>query len=156
MEQRDRFFDALLYDDLRRLNAHLPKNRKTLGELLSESAPGVQAASGHFIRMKKDELEELSRSLPTEASARVKLPIVLLRRGDLGPGAFTVMGDSYEEYSMLLLAGSVHGSFEEYKEEQPEPALIFKPQVSSLMRRFHSLLVLGFGSSGMRGANSAN
>jgi hypothetical protein len=97
--------------------------------------------------MKKAELEELSRSLPPEANTRVKLPIVLLRRGDLGLGAFTVLGDRYEEYAMLLLAGSVYGSFDEYKEQEPEVALLFKPQISSLMRRFHSLLVLGFGSS---------
>jgi uncharacterized protein DUF61 len=156
LEQRDRFFDALLRDDLRKFNSHLPKNRRTLEELLSDPAPRVQSASGDFIRMKKDELEELSRSLPTEATTRVRLPIVLLRRRDLGLGAFTVMGDSYEEYAILLLAGSVHGSFEQFKEGHLEPALLFKPQISSLMRRFHSLLVLGFGSSGMRGGNQAN
>jgi uncharacterized protein len=147
MEQRDRFIDALLRDDMRKLNSHLPKNRRTLKELLSDQAARVEAASGDFIRMKKNELEELSRSLPTEAGARIKLPIVLLRRRDLGLGAFTVMGDKYEEYAMLLLAGSVHGSFEEYKEGRPEEAILFKPQISLLMRRFHSLLVLGFGSS---------
>jgi uncharacterized protein (UPF0216 family) len=146
MEQRDRFVDALLRDDLRKLNSHLPKNRRTLKELLSDPTPRVQAASGDIIRMKKNELEEMSRSLPSEAVTRVKLPIVLLRRGDLGLGAFTVMGDRYEEYAMLLLAGSVHGSFEEYKDQKPEVAVIFKPQISSLMRRFHSLLILGFGS----------
>jgi hypothetical protein len=147
MEQRDRFIDALLRDDMRRLNSHLPKNRRTLKELLSDSAPRVLAASGDSIRMKKSELEELSRSLPTEAETRVRLPIVLLSRRDLGPGAFTVMGDRYEEYALLLLADSFQGSFEQFKDQKSEPAVIFKPQVSLLMRRFHSLLVLGFGSS---------
>jgi uncharacterized protein (UPF0216 family) len=146
MEQRDRFVDALLRDDLRKLNSHLPKNRRTLQELLSDPTPKVQAASGDVIRMKKNELEEMSRSLPSEAPTRVKLPIVLLRRGDLGLGAFTVMGDTYEEYAMLLLAGSVQGSFEQCKDQKSEVALLFKPQISSLMRRFHSLLILGFGS----------
>jgi len=80
LEQRDRFFDALLRDDMRKLNSHLPKNRRTLKELLSDPAPKVPAASGDPIKMKKDELEELSRSLPAEADTRVKLPIVLLRR----------------------------------------------------------------------------
>ena len=146
MEQRDRFVDALLRDDLRKLNSHLPKNRRTLQELLIDPTPRVQAASGDVIRMKKSELEEMSRSLPSEAPTRVKLPIVLLRRGDLGPGAFTVMGDRYEEYAMLLLVGSVQGSFEHYKDQKPEVAVLFKPQISSLIRRFHSLIVLGFGS----------
>jgi hypothetical protein len=48
---------------------------------------------------------------------------------------------------LLLLADSFQGSFEQFKDQKSEPAVIFKPQVSLLMRRFHSLLVLGFGSS---------
>lgn len=150
MEQRDRFFDGLFRDDLRKLNSHLPKNRRTLKELLSDPAPRVPAASGDLIRLKKYELEELSRSLPTEANTRVKLPIVLLRRGDLGPGAFTMTGDRYEEYAMLLLLGLFQGSFEQFREQKSEPVVLFKPQISLLMRRFHSLLVLGFGSSDIR------
>jgi Protein of unknown function DUF61 len=149
LEGRDRFFDALLRDDMRKLNSHLPKNRRTLKELLSDPAPRISAASGDLIRIKKHELEELSRSLPDEASTRLRLPIVLLRRRDLGPGAFTVMGDRYEEYAMLLLAGSFQGSFEQFKEQKSDPALLFMPQIGLLMRRFHSLLVLGFGSSDM-------
>ncbi len=67
MEQRDPLIDALLHDDMRKLNSHLPKNRRTLKELLSDPAPRVLSASGDSIRMKKSELEELSRSLPVEA-----------------------------------------------------------------------------------------
>ena len=150
MEQRDRFVDALLRDDMKRLNSHLPKSRRTLKELLSDPAPQVLAASGDLIRMKKDELEELSHSLPTGADTRVRLPIVLLRRRDLGTGAFTVMGDRYEEYAMLLLVGSFQESFEQFREQKPDLVVLFKPQISLLMRRFHSLLVLGFGSSNIR------
>ncbi|HVH14252.1 MAG TPA: DUF61 family protein [Candidatus Angelobacter sp.] len=147
MEKPDRFTDELLRDDMKRLNSHLPKSRRTLKELLRDPAPQVLAASGDLIKMKKNELEELSHSLPTELDTRVRLPIVLLRRGDLGPGAFTVMGDRYEEYAMSLLAGSFQGSFEEFREEKSDPVLLFKPQITLLMRRFHSLLALGFGSS---------
>jgi uncharacterized protein (UPF0216 family) len=147
MEERDRFFEALVRDEMRKLNSHLPKNRRTLRELLSDPAPRVPAVSGDLIRMKKPELEELSASLPNEAVTHVRLPIVLLRRKDLGPGAFTIMGDRYEEYAMLLLIGSFQGSFDQFREEKPDPVVLFKPQISLLMRRFHSLLVLGFGTS---------
>ena len=145
MEQRDRFTDALLRDDMRKLNSHLPKNRRTLKELLNDPTPRVPGASGDLIKMKKPELEELSRSLPAEANTRVKLPIVLLRRRDLGRGAFTVMGDRYEEYAMLLLTESFKGSFEQFSEQKSDVIVLFKPQISLLMRRFHSLLILGFG-----------
>jgi hypothetical protein len=79
-----------------------------------------------------------------------RLPIVILRRRNLGPGAFTVMGDRYEEYAMSLLVSSFRGSFEPFREQKSDPVLLFKPQISLLMRRFHSLLVLGFGSSNIR------
>lgn len=151
MEQRDGLFDALLRDDMRKLNSHLPKNRRTLKELLSDLAPRVPAVSGDFIRMKRHELEELSRSLPAEADTRVKLPIVLLRRRDLGAGTFTVMGDRYEEFAMSLLADSFQGSFEQFKEQRSDQVVLFRPHISLLLRRFHSLLVLGFGSSDRRG-----
>ena len=147
MEQSDRLIDSLLRDEMRRLNSHLPKSRRTLTELLRDAAPQVLAVSGDLIKMKKTELEELSHSLPAELDTHVRLPIVFLRRSDLVPGAFTVMGDRYEEYAMSLLAGSFQGSFEEFREEKSDPALLFKPQITLLMRRFHSLLVLGFGSS---------
>jgi hypothetical protein len=61
------------------------------------------------------------------------------------------MGDRYEEFAMLLLAGSFQGSFEQFREQKPDLVVLFKPQISLLMRRFHSLLVLGFGSSDVRG-----
>ncbi|HEX9613797.1 MAG TPA: DUF61 family protein [Candidatus Bathyarchaeia archaeon] len=150
MEQPDRFTDAVLRDDMRRLNSHLPKNRRTLKELLRDPAPQVLAASGDLIKMKRHELEELSHFLPAELDSRVRLPMVLLRRRDLGPGAFTIMGDPYEEYAILMLAGSFQGSFEQFRGEKSDPVVIFKPQISLLMRRFHSLLVLGFGSSSIR------
>jgi len=150
LEQRDRFIDALLRDDMRKLNSHLPKSRRTLKELLSDSAPQVLAASGDLFKMKKHELEEFAHSLPPEAETRVRLPIVLLRRRDLGLSAFSIMGDPYEEYSILILVDAFQGSFEQFREQKSDPVVIFKPQVTLLMRRFHSLLVLGFGSSNIR------
>jgi len=150
LEQRDRFIDALLRDDTRKLNSHLPKSRRTLKELLTDPAPQVLAASGNLFKMKKHELQELAHSLPPEAETRVKLPIVLLRRRDLGLSAFGIMGDPYEEYAILILVNAFQGGFEQFREEKSDPVVIFKPQITMLMRRFHSLLVLGFGGSNIR------
>jgi uncharacterized protein (UPF0216 family) len=52
MEQRDRFIDTLLRDDMRRLNSHLPKSRRTLKELLNDPAP---ASSSRIRRLDQDE-----------------------------------------------------------------------------------------------------
>jgi len=147
--ERDRFVDAVFREELKRLNSHLPKNRRTLEDLLADSSPTVASVSGHLIRMKKDELLDLSRSLPAEAPKRIRLPIVLLRRRDLGTGAFTVLGDPYEEYSVLLVISGYNGTFEEFRRQTSGTVTLYKPQVSQLLRRFHSLAVIGFGTAGL-------
>ena len=147
MQERDRFTDALLHDDMRRLNSHLPKNRRTLRELLDDPSPFVPTVSGDVIRMKRRELELMSSSLPDPAKERIRLPVILLRRSDLGPGAFIVLGDPYEEYAMSSLAGAFTGTFDDFKRSIRGPVLLYKPQVSLLLRRFHSLLTIGFGTT---------
>lgn len=147
--ERDRFVYAVFREELKRLNSHLPKNRRNLEDLLADHSSTVESISGHSIRMKKEELDELARALPAEAPKRIRLPIVLLRRRDLGTGAFNVLGDPYEEYSILLLSGSLDGTFEDFKRKRPGIVTIYKPQVSDLLRRFHSLIVIGFGNSGL-------
>jgi uncharacterized protein (UPF0216 family) len=99
--------------------------------------------------MKREELEELSHSLPAEAPRRIRLPIVFLRRRDLGTGAFTILGDPYEEYSILLLTTAFNGTFEDFRRQTHGAVTIYKPQVSLLLRRFHSLIAIGFGSAGL-------
>jgi uncharacterized protein (UPF0216 family) len=148
-DERDKFVDAVFREELKRLNSHLPKKRKILEELLADHSSAVESISGHAIRMKKEELNELSRSLPSEALKRIRLPIVLLRRRDLGTGAFSVLGDPYEEYSIILLSGAFNGTFEDFKRQTHGTATIYKPQVSDLLRRFHSLILIGFGTTGL-------
>lgn len=147
MGERDRFLDAMLRDELTRLNTHLPKNRKTLTELLEEASPIVPSVGGQEIRMRKNELEDMAKSLPDEVKERIRLPFVLFRRRELGPGAYTVLGHPYEEYAVALLSGSFGGAFQEFREQRPDSVIFYKPQISELVRRFHSLVTIGFGKS---------
>ena len=93
---QDGFFDVMLQNELRKLNTHLPKNRKTISELLAEDQPTVSTVGGEKVSMKKTEVEALSAKLPDLLRDKVRLPIVLLRRRELGPGAFVLLGDDYE------------------------------------------------------------
>lgn len=145
----DRFANAVFRDELRRLNSHLPKNRRTLKDLLEDPSPFVSSVSGHPIKMKRDELEDLSRAIAPDELARVKLPIILLRRRDLGIGAFTVLGDPFEEYVIMKITQSFTGEYEQFRTRRGSIVAIYKPQVSLLLRRFHSLVTIGFGSSGI-------
>jgi uncharacterized protein (UPF0216 family) len=145
--ESDRFTTTVLRNDLRRLNSHLPKNRRPLDELLAEDSPRVPSVSGHVIKMKKQELLDLSSSIPNLERSKIRLPIILLRRTDLGPGAFVVLGDPYEEYAVSILSGSFTGTFDEYRRRGSTALTIYKPQVSLLLRKFHSLITVGFGTT---------
>ncbi len=145
-EGRDRLADTVLRDEMRRLNAHLPRKRLTISDLLTLETPWVPSVDGGKIVMKRDELESLAKSLPEDLLSRVKLPLVLLRRTDLGLGAFALLGDRVEEYALFRMVAGNNVTLEEFREQTP-PCVFYKPQVSELMRRFHSLIVIGFGVS---------
>jgi len=144
---RDGFFDVMLQNELRKLNTHLPKNRKTIRELLAEEQPSVSTVGGEKASMKKSEVEALSAGLPDELRDKVRLPLVLLRRRELGPGAFTLLGDPNEEYAVSNILGEYNGTLAEFQRSRQSPTVFYKPQVSELTRRFHSLIVVGFGLS---------
>ncbi len=145
-EGRDRLADTVLRDEMRRLNAHLPRKRLTISELLALETPWVQSVDGGKIVMKTAELDSLAKSLPEDLLSRVKLPLVLLRRTDLGLGAFALLGDRVEEYALFKMVAGNNVTLEEFR-EQTAPSVFYKPQVSELLRRFHSLIVIGFGVS---------
>ena len=48
---------------------------------------------------------------------------------------------------MSKIAKGFTGTYEEFKKKQEKQSLFYKPQVSDLMRRFHSILVIGFGAA---------
>ncbi len=144
---RDGFFDVMMQNELRKLNTHLPKNRRTIRELLAEEQPSVSTVGGEKATMKKSEVEALSAGLPDELRDKVRLPLVLLRRRELGPGAFTLLGDPNEEYAVSNILGEYNGTLAEFQRSRQSPTVFYKPQVSELTRRFHSLIVVGFGLS---------
>jgi len=136
----------MLRDEMRKLNAHLPRKRLTISELLTLETPWVPSVDGGKIVMKKPELESLAKSLSEDLLSRVKLPLVLLRRTDLGLGAFALLGDRVEEYALFRMVAGSNITLEEFR-DQIAPCVFYKPQVSELLRRFHSLIVIGFGVS---------
>jgi len=145
VEDRERFADTVLRDEIRRLNAHLPRKRQSVRELLSMESPSVPTVDGNRIVMKKTEVEEFSCLLPEAMWDRVKLPLVLMRRTELGTGAFTLLGDSNEEYALSIVLNGFGESLDEFKRANKGPVVFYKPEISELLRQFHSLTVIGFG-----------
>jgi uncharacterized protein (UPF0216 family) len=140
----DRAMDAVLGSELRKLNTHLPKQRTSLRELLLVEDPTVEAADGSAIVLKKSELQELANIVPAEYHASLKLPIIVLRRMELGRSVYTVSGERIEEFTVRKILGLTNQEFHQMYRDQ-EPAFLYRSQVSELLWRFHSLFVIGLG-----------
>jgi len=144
MRPLDRALDAVLGHELRKLNTHLPKQRRSLTELLKLKDPTVEATDGSAIVLKRSELEELARIVPAEYQDRVKLPIIIMRRMDLGRSIYTVSGERVEEFTVKKMLGLTNDEYYQMYKDQ-EPDYLYRPQVTELLRKFHSIFVIAFG-----------
>ena len=140
----DRTFDALLSRELRKLNTHLPKQRRTLKDLLAEENPTIPTMDGSLILMKKAEIEELAKIVPPEHHANLKLPLIVLRRMELGRSVYTIAGDRVEEFTVKKILGRTSAGYHAMYSDH-DPLFLYRPDVSDLIRRFHTLVVIGFG-----------
>ena len=140
----ERTFDALLSRELRKLNTHLPKQRRTLKELLAEENQTVPTVDESTILMKKSEIEELAKMVPPAHHGNLKLPFIVLRRMELGRSVYTVSGDRVEEFTVKKILGRTSAGYHTMYSDH-DPLFLYRPDVSELVRRFHSLVVIGFG-----------
>lgn len=109
-------------------------------------SPSVKARDGGEIIFDKAELEMVARLLPKELHRQLRLPIVLLRRIDLGPGVFSVSGGRVEAYLTLKLL-SRKGEVSLDKVELP--LYVYRPEVQELRQRLRTLTVIGFATEGV-------
>lgn len=140
----DQAFDAVISHEIRKLNTHLLKQRQTMSELLKSTDPTVEAVDGSSILLKTAELKELARIVPKQYQDRLKLPIVVLRGMELGKSTYTVVGEPIEEFTVKKILGTTDADYREmYKDRTP--FFLYRPQVIELLRKYHSLFVIGFG-----------
>ena len=69
--------DRLLKKQIFNLNRHLPRQRKTLKDLLEEEKPHVVGVDGTRHRFKTNEIKKLAEIIPPEKHDLLKLPIYI-------------------------------------------------------------------------------
>lgn len=73
----DKIIEGYLKDDVKVLNAQIPKKRRTLAELLNESKPQVTCSDGTEHTFRKSELQMLSQLLNEDERKKLYLPILM-------------------------------------------------------------------------------
>ncbi len=140
----ERALDTVLTHEIRKLNTHLPKHRRTMTDLLKSTDPTMEAVDGTSILLRTVEMEELSRIVPREYQDRLKLPMVILRRMEFGKSIYTVSGEPIEEFTVKKILGATSADFHQMYMDR-ESFFLYRPQVVELLRKYHSLFVIGFG-----------
>ncbi len=140
----ERALDTVLTHEIRKLNTHLPKHRRTMTDLLKSTDPTMEAVDGTSILLRTVEMEELSRIVPREYQDRLKLPMVILRRMEFGKSTYTVSGEPIEEFTVKKILGATNADFHQMYMDR-ESFFLYRPQVVELLRKYHSLFVIGFG-----------
>jgi uncharacterized protein (UPF0216 family) len=132
----------MLEHDIDTLNDHLPRARIRLSDLLKEPDPHYTTRSGDKSVFKAEELEWLSREVPKSIHNSIRLPIVLLRRLDYGPGIHSISGNKMELFMIHRVLGYDDLEWEKLAKWTPIEQLA-RPQVQILRKKMPSTTSLG-------------
>jgi len=139
----NKILNIIWKSDVARINNHLPKEFKTLAELLSTpDPPQIKARDNSSIYIDKLELTKIAAAVPQSLHTKLRLPIILVRRLDLGRGVFQLVGDKPEAFLLLKFLG--------YKKSLNEitlPLYLYRPQIFELKKKLRSSIIIAFAFS---------
>jgi len=123
---------------VKKLNQHLPKNRKSLGRLLSEKEPYAELADGSKHHFKRRDLIQASELVTKGQTEIILLPIVAVRRLEFGKGTYIILGGKAEKQLVRMVLELTESS------SSSDELFIYKPQVQKLLNELGSLVTIGF------------
>jgi len=128
----------ILAKEIEKINDHLPRDSKTLKELLEMDEPKVLTKSGDELIMDKRELEMIANILPAQHHGKLRLPIIILRMIEMGEGVYMICGGDLE----VQVIDKVLGQEAVYRHDGK--AFLYKPYVAILRSRLRTTTVIGF------------
>jgi len=141
-----RFIEKMLENDIDTANDHLPAQKASLAFLLLEEKPSYLTRGGEQSRFLAEELSTLANEIPLEFHSTFMLPIVILRRMDLGIGIYTIAGSKTELFLVHKLLEQKPIDWDQLKTWRPLDRLV-RPQVQIIRRKLPSTTCLGFTTS---------
>ncbi len=141
-----RFIERLIENEIDTSNDHLPAKRVSLAELGQQTSPSFITRGGESSIFLKDEIDMLVEEVPSIYHNEFMLPIVLLRRMDLGTGIYTIAGSKTELFLISKILGQDDLQWENLPSWRPVDRLA-RPQVQIVRRKLPSTTSLGFTTS---------
>ncbi|MFW9933675.1 MAG: DUF61 family protein [Candidatus Thorarchaeota archaeon] len=141
-----RFIEKMLENDIDTANDHLPTQKVCLATLLKEEKPSYLTRGGENSRFLVEEIAHLAEEIPLEHHSSFMLPIVILRRMDLGIGIYTIAGSKTELFLVHKMLGQNPIDWTQLRSWRPIDKLA-RPQVQIIRKKLPSTTCLGFTTS---------
>ena len=84
--------------EIDQINTHLPSKPVKLSVLDGLKIQGYKSRDGNFTYFSTNEINQIKNMIPKDFWKHIQLPIIILRRRDLGTGAFTIGGTEENSY----------------------------------------------------------
>lgn len=141
-----RFIERLIEREIDSANDHLPVRRIPLSELVDSDSPSFKTRCGEVSVFLKDEISMLAEEVPFIHQGSIMLPIVILRRRDLGSGIYTVTGSKIELFLIHRFLEQDGLGWDEINRWKSTDRYA-RPQIQILRRKLSSTTQLGFVGS---------
>ncbi len=138
-----RFLERMIEREIDSANDHLPVRRIPLTDLLSSDTPSFKMRNGEDSMFLKDEVQMFADKIPSVHHSSIMLPVVILRRRDLGSGIYTVTGSKVELFFIQQLLGYVDLGWDEFTRWETVDRFV-RPQIQLVRRKLPSTSVIGF------------
>ena len=119
-----RILQESLKDELRVLNAHLPREQKSLTDLLAEKYPNVACNDGSTHLFKRKELEYLADMIEVDEQEALLLPILIGVKPGQGEMSIICRGEVEEKVISKVLDMPVTSKQKRIRIYKPQLALI--------------------------------
>lgn len=127
------------------INLHLPKKRVNL-EMALKGYNFYVTKEDAQIYIEEEEVQLLRELCPTEKQTKVFLPILIIRRRDLGAGTYIISGELIEQFLVLKALGRIEEDWKQFtkKEYKSNTFFLYKPDLIELRKKLPTSTIIGF------------
>ena len=138
-----RFLVRMIEKEIDSANDHLPAKRVSLASASQNENHVFKTRGGTESSFRSEEIEWLALEVPDKYHDSFFIPIVILRRTDLGPGIFSVSGSKPELFLINRVVGYVDLEWDKIGEWKPVHRYA-RPQVRIIRKKLPTTTTLGF------------
>jgi uncharacterized protein (UPF0216 family) len=134
-----------LKHEIESVNIHLPKKRVSL----AHAAQGYNFyvnREEQQLYIDKKEIKFLHKICPENKHKDVFLPILIIRRRDLGRGTYIISGELIDQFLVLSAMKKFEGTWEDFKKDQLplSKTYLYKPDLVELRKVLPTSTIIGF------------